>query len=123
MNIEMTGKVSAVLQEVTGTGRNGVWVKQPFVLETEGQFPKMVHFEAWSDKADIVKNLRKGEQVRVSFEPESREFNGKWYTSLRAWRIERVAAGGGSSEMPPSPSLDDMPSMPSDNMNMGDLPF
>ena len=27
--------------------------------------------------------------VTVSFDIESREFNGRWYTSIRAWRIQQ----------------------------------
>lgn len=99
MSLEITGKLVSVLPEVTGTGRNGAWVKQSFVMETEGQYPKQVCFDAWGDRADAVKNMKPGEAIKVSFEPESREFNSKWYTNLRAWRIEQVT---GAATPPPA---------------------
>ena len=131
MNLEITAKVHSVLPPTTGNGRNGVWVKQSFVLELDGQFPRQVCLDAWGDKADIVKNLRPGEVVKVSFEPESREFNGKWYTNLKAWRIERAATGNAQAPQqqaaqgytPPPPSLNDMPPEPTYNDGSDDLPF
>ena len=127
MSLEITGTVAQVLPEQTGNGRNGVWVKQPFVIQIEGtQYPRQICFEAWSDKADVVKNLRPGEQVKVSFDPESREFNGKWYTNLKAWRIERMSAGNQAAGAP-DPSYSHMPPPPADEPPMptgaDDLPF
>ncbi len=123
MSLEVTGKLESVLPEVTGTGRNGAWVKQSFVIQTEGQYPKQVCFDAWGDKADVVKNMNAGEMVKVSFEPESREFNGKWYTNLRAWRIEAVT-GSAQTPPPPPPPADAAPSGDSSAPQVeDDLPF
>jgi hypothetical protein len=47
---ELTGKVLQVLPEQTGTGRNGQWSRQDFIVETQEQFPKKVCFSAWGDK-------------------------------------------------------------------------
>lgn len=119
MSLEITGKLVSVLPEVTGTGRNGAWVKQSFVMETEGQYPKQVCFDAWGDRADAVKNMKSGEAIKVSFEPESREFNSKWYTNLRAWRIEQVTGA-----TTPPPAATDAPAADNSAPQVeDDLPF
>jgi hypothetical protein len=54
----------------------------------------------WGDKTEQINGLQPGEDVKISFDPESREYNGRWYTDLRAWKVERGAAamsGGVSS--------------------------
>jgi hypothetical protein len=102
MALEITGKVVTLLQEQTGTGKNGNWVKQDFVIETVEQYPKKVCFSSWGDKAALVKGLQAGQNVKVSFNVESREFNGKWYTDLRIWKLET----GGSSEQQSSQEND-----------------
>lgn len=86
--MELTGKLERILEPETGQGKNGTWKKQLFVVETLGTYPKKVAFQAWGDKADSLGNIRIGEVVKVFFDPESREFNGKFYTDLRAWRID-----------------------------------
>lgn len=87
--LSITGKVVIVLPEQTGQGKNGVWTKQDFVIKTNDQYPKTVLFSAWGDLSDIAGNLQEGEEITVSFNPESREYNGKYYTDLKAWKIEQ----------------------------------
>ena len=103
MSLELSGKLFALLQEQSGEGKNGRWVKQDFVIETADQFPKKVCFSAWGDKVADIKNLKKGDEVTISFNPESREFNGKWYTDLRAWKIGKSSAKstGNATDLPP----------------------
>lgn len=73
----------------SGRSAKGDWAKQEFVIEyQEGNFPTKACFSVWG--ADKVKDLEKysvGDQIKVAFNISSREFNGKWYTDLRAWRI------------------------------------
>ncbi len=85
---ELTGKVLQVLPEQTGTGRNGQWSRQDFIVETQEQYPKKVCFSAWGDKVSQLKTFKTDDIVKVSFNIESREFNGRWYTDLRVWKIE-----------------------------------
>ncbi len=96
MSLEISGKVFTLLQEQSGEGKNGRWVKQEFVIETEDQFPKKVCFSTWGDKVAEVKKLAEGDTVEVSFNVESREYSGRWYTDLRAWKI--VKSSGQSAE-------------------------
>lgn len=87
--MEITGRFVQKLQTVTGEGKNGPWTKGAFVIETMEQYPKKVCFMAWNDKAALIENIKENEQVKVSFDVESREFNGKWYTDLKMWKLEK----------------------------------
>ncbi len=96
--LELSGKLIQILPLQTGTGKNGNWQKQDFVIETTDQYPKKVCFSAWADKADVLKTINPGANVKVAFNAESREFNGKWYTDLRIWKIE--SSGGQTNDSP-----------------------
>jgi hypothetical protein len=76
----------------TGTGRNGTWRKQEVILETEGQYPKKVCVAVWGDRID-EQQLQVGNNLKVDVDVESREYNGRWYTDVKAWRVEVVAPG------------------------------
>ena len=122
MSLEIEGKVINILPEQTGQGKNGNWVKQDFVIETSDQYPKKVCFSTWGDKAAEVKKLNLGENLVVSFNAESREYNQKWYTDLRAWKIVKGTQSNSSNSastngIPPL-SENDIP--PEENE---DLPF
>lgn len=95
MALDISGKVVQILPEQTGVSTKGNWVKQDFVIETTEQYPKKVCFTAFGEKASQVKSLQVGETVTVSFNMESREFNGKWYTNINAWKV--VSGGGQQS--------------------------
>ena len=98
--MEISGTVVSILPEINGEGKNGTWRKQEFILETEGQYPKKVCIVMWGDKIDQFA-LSEGEAVTASIDAESREYNQRWYTDLKAWKIEKGAAGG---NQPPAPS-------------------
>jgi len=84
--MELKGKVIQLLPIQTGMGKKGQWKKQDFILETKGQYPKKVCLSLWGDKIDDA-DLSVGHEVSVSVELESREYNGRWYTEARAWKI------------------------------------
>jgi hypothetical protein len=117
--MEISGKIVALLPEQSGQGKNGTWKKQEYILETAGQYPKKVCFSVWGDKIDQF-NVKTGDAVEVSFDVESREYNQRWYTELRAWKVAKQGAAGndGPPNFPP-PSADDFMEKADD----GDLPF
>jgi hypothetical protein len=88
MALELSGKIIQILPEQTGTGKNGQWSRQDFIIETQEQYPRKVCFSAWGDKVSLLKALKTDTGVNVSFNVESREYNSKWYTDLRVWKIE-----------------------------------
>ncbi|MBR1878357.1 MAG: DUF3127 domain-containing protein [Paludibacteraceae bacterium] len=88
--MEIVGKIIQVLPEQSGVGRNGnPWKVQPYVLETLDQYPRKVHFEVFGEDRIKQNPCAIDQLVTVSFDIESREFNGRWYTSIRAWRIQQ----------------------------------
>lgn len=87
--MEIIGKLLQKLPLQSGIGRTGnSWQKQEFVVETIEQYPKKVCANLWGDKVDMLDTVNIGDTVKVSFSLESREFNGKWYTDVKAWKIE-----------------------------------
>jgi hypothetical protein len=126
MALEISGKVKLILSEQTGTGKNGQWSKQDFVIETEEQFPRKVCFSAWGEKLSMVKALKPEALVKVSFNVESREFNGKWYTDLRVWKIEPQDQAGRPAAQPgnfPDAGLEPLSAEDSEGAADNDLPF
>jgi len=101
MAMELKGKVIQLLQPQTGMGKKGQWKKQEFILETQAQYPKKVCLSAWGDKIDQF-NLSVGDMVNVSVDLESREYNGRWYTEARAWKLEKGSDNGSFSAPPPT---------------------
>ena len=90
--MEVVGKIILKLPLQSGVSQAGNnWKKQEYVLETEDSYPKKVHFDFFGDKADQFP-LNVGDRVRLSFDIESREYNGRWYTSIRGWKAEAAAA-------------------------------
>jgi hypothetical protein len=89
--MELTGKIIQLLPEVSGESAKGPWRKQEYILETEGQYPKKVCFMAWSDKIDEFA-IKEGDSLIVSIDLESREYNGRWYTDVKAWKVTQAGA-------------------------------
>jgi hypothetical protein len=96
--MEIKGRVIQLLPLQTGEGKNGAWRKQEFVIETDAQYPKKICISAWGDKIN-ESLLQVGNEINVSFDLESREYNGRWYTDVKAWRMDAVSTGdvGGSA--------------------------
>lgn len=92
MDLKVEGRLIQKLNLQTGTGKNGEWRKQEFVIETEESFPKKICANLWSDKIAMLDNIAIGEKIVVFFNLESREFNGRWYTDVRAWKIDKMVA-------------------------------
>ena len=88
--MELVGKIIQVLPAQEGIGRNGnPWKVQPYVLETVEQYPRKVHFEVFGEDRIKQNPCEIDQLVTISFDIESREFNGRWYTSIRAWKIQK----------------------------------
>ena len=117
---KVQGTIIQIMPETSGTGKTGnPWKKQEFLLETSENYPKKILFTVWGEKIDQFA-LREGEFVSVFIDIESREYNGRWYTDLKAWRVEKAGApshnpvSGPSREKtqatsPPPAPADDLP--------------
>jgi hypothetical protein len=119
MAMEVKGKVIQLLTPQTGQGKKGTWRKQEFILETQSQYPKKVCLSLWGDKIDQFK-VSTGDVVTASVELESREYNSRWYTEARAWKIVKES-GGQSYEGVDNVGDEPLPS--SQGQATDDLPF
>ena len=86
--MEIRGKIIEILSEKSGESANGTWRKQEYILETDTQYPKKVCFMAWGEKIDQFA-IKQGDDLVVSVDLESREYNGRWYTDVKAWKVSR----------------------------------
>ncbi|MBS1950634.1 MAG: hypothetical protein OJF59_000855 [Cytophagales bacterium] len=100
--MDINGIVVSLLPLQSGQGKNGTWKKQEFILETPGQYPKKVCLSLWGDKVDENK-ISIGDNITASINIESREYNGRWYTEVRAWKIRKEGSSKGNSNEPPPP--------------------
>ncbi|HEV7780330.1 MAG TPA: DUF3127 domain-containing protein [Chitinophagaceae bacterium] len=116
--MQLTAKLVQLLPLQTGTGKNGQWKKQDIIVETEGQYPKKVCVSIWGDKIN-ESLLQPGSQLSISFDVESREYNGRWYTDVKAWKIEAAGTASADKAAPPGDEYFDGGEME----NKDDLPF
>lgn len=102
-DIKIYGTVTAILDLQEGTSKAGnAWKKQEYVLETVEQYPRKVKFDFFGDKVDQYP-LQVGDLVTIYVNIESREFNGRWYTDVRAWKCENGDTRGAEGQ-PAAPS-------------------
>ena len=77
--------------------KSATFTVREFVIQVEdGQYPQMVKFQLAQDKCSLVDDYNEGDTVEVDFDLRGREWNGKYFTNLQAWRISRAGEGGGS---------------------------
>ena len=96
--MEISGKLIKILPEVRGESARGPWVRGGFVIETDGDYPRNVAFTTFGeDRLAMVNSIALNSPVVVSFNPESREYQDRWYTDLRCNRIQSYVPG----QMPP----------------------
>ena len=103
MSLELTGKIIQIMPETSGVSKAGKeWKKQEFIIETIETYPKKVALSMMGDKTNDLKRFPVGSMITASLNIESREYQGKWYTDVRAWRI---VASDGSPQTSNEPSM------------------
>lgn len=106
--MEIKGKIIQVLPAQGGVSKAGKdWKKQEYVLETQETYPKKICFNFFNERIDQYP-MSVGDEVVVSVDIESREFNGRWYTDVRGFKVEKVGAGA------PVPPANDPLGLPGD---------
>lgn len=143
--MELTGKIIAVLPERSGVSpRTGnEWKMASYVLETiNEQYPRKMVFEVFGSDRIAQLNVQLGETLTVSFDIDAREYQGRWFNSIRAWKVDRnvnqapvVAPFDPSVGIPPfeAPAVAPAASQPGSDLTAGapfastdsssDLPF
>ena len=92
--MEIIGKLIQKMPMQSGISKTGnSWQKQEFVIETMDQYPRKICAQLWGEKTAVLESLNIDDKVVMSFDVESREFNGKWYTDVKAYKLEMVATG------------------------------
>ena len=122
--MEVEGKVILDLGERSGTSKAGnPWHTREYVLETVGEnFPRKIAFDLFADKADQYP-VAVGDQIKLSFDIESREYQGRWFTSIRGWKVEKNV-GTAAAAAAPAPVVGAVPPPPMvEPGNSEDLPF
>lgn len=117
--MQLEAKLIRILPLQKGTGKNGEWKKQDIIVETEGKFPKKVCVSIWGDKIN-ESILKEGNMLDISFDVESREYNDRWYTDVKAWKVELA---GKAAEVEPPESFDNNSSFEEEHLSEDDLPF
>ena len=117
MSLSVKGKLSRKLSVESGTSKAGKeWKKQSFLLDTGAQYNPEICFQLFGDeKIEILNHHNEGDQVEVSFNLSSKEFNGRYFHNIDAWRIENLTTDGANEieEAPefnaPATEEDDLP--------------
>ena len=113
MAFELSGKIIAVLDQKSGISKTGTsWSVQQYVIETHEQYPKKMCFDVFGEDKISQFNIQIGDELKLFFDVDAREYNGRWYNSFKAWKIEKV------NESP----LQDVPKV-SDNDVVFDVDF
>ena len=138
--MEIEGRIINVLpkQEGTSARTGNHWASQEYVIETHDQYPKKCCFRIFGEDRINAMNIQAGEELRVSFDIDAREYQGRWFNSVNAWKVDRIdpaaaqAAQPGMQPIPPTafgapqsaaPFGEQPATQASDNAPADDLPF
>lgn len=123
MALDIEGKIIQIMPATSGMSKAGKeWTKQEFVIETKDQYPKKVMMSVMGEKVNELKKFAVGNDVKAALNIESREYNGRWYTDIRAWKIDGNTNSGGSTTEADPFHPDNEPSHSGDT-STDDLPF
>lgn len=109
--MKVTGKITEINEVTSGTSAAGkVWQKLTFLLETTEEYNNLYCFEVFGDEKveQFAKYNKVGQEVDVSFNVQTNEYKGKYYTSLQSWKIFKAEAG----ETAPEVSQDEADDLP-----------
>ena len=120
MSLSVKGRISSKLSVENGTSKAGKeWKKQSFLVDTSAQYNPEICFQLFGeDKIAMLEHYNVGDQVEVSFNLSSREWNGRYFHNVDAWKIEKIGAESSASEEMEEPPVFDAPASEED-----DLPF
>jgi hypothetical protein len=129
--MEFTGKIIAVLPIREGnTKSTGVaWQMQSFVIESHDEYPKKMCFDVFGEDKINQFGIKVGEELKVSFDVDARQWQDRWFNSIRAWKVEKMEAAKPKAKAVPSiKNNDDIPPIFKENNNPigdpnSDLPF
>jgi hypothetical protein len=130
--MEIIGKLIQKMPMQSGISKTGnSWQKQEFVIETLEQYPRKICANLWGERTAVLEALNIDDKVVMSFDLESREFNGRWYTDVKASKIDPVGANPYQAQptaaaAPTANPINELPQEPdtfTDEGRSDDLPF
>lgn len=130
--MEIIGKAIAALPVKSGVSKKTgeQWQSREYVIETQEQFPKKMCFEVFGTDKLQEFNIRNNDIIKVHFDISAREYNGRWYNSIRAWKVEHVNQDGSvvgataTQVAAPAPQAQSTPvAAPTTHESDDDLPF
>lgn len=112
-NLEMTGKVIAILEKKSGTSKAGkAWVSQEYVIETSDQYPKKCCFALFGEERITACNIQMGETITAHIDIDARQWEQRWFNTVSAWKIDRVGAAEAQPQQQEAPVSDPKEDMP-----------
>ncbi len=123
--MELQGKVIAEMPVRSGVSARGEWKAQSFVIETHDNFPKKMVFDVFGEDRLSRFNIQLGQEVNVSFDIDAREYQGRWYNSIRAFDVRQITpnAAGEAPITTDNPPQTPFPPQPEVGSSDEDLPF
>ena len=115
MIIKEKGTIKVLMEEQTGTSKAGnAWQSREFVIEvSEAGYTNSVHFKAFGRDVDDLRSASVGDEVEVSYKPQAREYNGRWYDENKLYGVTKVTRGKTANPQP----------VDNDDDGKDDLPF
>ena len=120
MSFEVTGKLHKVFETESKTA---TFQAREFVLMIEdGKYPQHIKFQLTQDRCQIIDPYEEGQVVKVYFDLRGREWNGKYFTNLNAWKLEQATDEGNTAPVTDeTPVFQDEQEMQAEDFD--DLPF
>ena len=120
MSLSVNGRIKKKLEIESGVSKAGKdWKKQSFILDTKKDFNPEICFQMFGEeKIKMLESYKEGDEVEVSFNLSSREYNGKYYHNVDAWRITKMTIDTESENL-----SDNLPVFDEDVSEEDDLPF
>lgn len=120
-SFEVQGKLHKVFPS---ENKSGSFQAREFVIEVEsGQYSQLIKFQLTQDRCDLIDSYSEGEEIQVHFDLRGREWDGKYFTNLNAWRLNRPSFTGKTDS--DKPAQDEVSSLPDKGFSdpLNDLPF
>lgn len=129
--MEIIGKVVQLGTLTEGNSPRGPWKKQELIIETLEQYPKKICLTCWNERVNDANSFFVGQTIKAQIRIESREFNGKWYTDVTAFRLDLDQPTAQSAAQPMNQTAPQLPQQALPPMNEeyfasdngDDLPF
>ena len=120
--MEFQGKIIAVLPAKGGVSKSTgkEWKSQEFVIESHDKYPRKMCFEVFGDDKIQQFDIRAGEELKVSIDIDAKQWQDRWFNSIRAWKVERT---GAAQPQPVQQVRTNVSPFPPEETNNGDLPF